>query len=129
MQWMHGYEVACPVDGRGRDVVAAAQNDVIIPRGCGGYCCSELARGGWVADQYRAVPPLQPDRHSHVFGRGPIKLIQILNIDDTEYQSKKSASRPADAPGEIHAWSSGHTTLRQRTDEHFGTVMVSAPAE
>src|SRR5580658_5510137 len=129
MQWMHGHEVTCPVDGRGRDVVAATQYDVTIPRRCGGQFRPELTGGVWIADQYGAVSAHQSDRHSHMFGCRPIEFTQVLNIDDPEYHSKKSAPWPADAPGEIEIRLSGHAAPRQRTDEHFRAVMVSAPDE
>src|SRR5271170_8489156 len=104
---MHGHEVAKSVDGRSRDVVAAALDDEAVPWRRGGQFRAKLARAVRIADEHRAVPPHQPDRHSHTLGCRLIEITQILNIDDTDDHSKKSATRSADAAGEIHTRLSG----------------------
>src|ERR1019366_3627891 len=111
MQWMYRNEIANSIDDRWCDVVAATRGDVAIPWRYGGQSGSERTRRFWIADQYRAVPSHQPDRHPYMLGRRPIEITQIFNIDDTEYHSKKSAAGPADAPGEVHTLFSGHTAL------------------
>ena len=49
-----------------------------------------------------------------MLGCRAVEITQVLNIDDTEYQSEKPASRPGDAAGEIHTRISGHPPLHHR---------------